>query len=313
MSGALQAVFQNQRSFGPPPGQQQYVTPGTYSFVVPTGVTTVSVVAIGAGAPKGPNGWAGAGGGLGYGNNISVTPGETITVVVASGTYSGSYTPAVDSAFKRGGTSLVYGGSGGWYTGYGSGYGGFGVGGGTAVTATANGGGVTDTTYYGGGGGGAAGGYSSLACGTTGQGGRGGRGGQTYCSPGQQGCAYGAAGGGGVNYAYAPPNYFVYGAGGGGGTGILGYLGGSRPPAPAKGQGGQGFSGGTGGSAGGSQLAFIDCCGNRYYNPQGGCGGTYGGGAGWGGSNGGAGGVGAVRIIWPGNTRTFPSTCTGNL
>jgi hypothetical protein len=24
------------------------------------------------------------------------------------------------------------------------------------------------------------------------------------------------------------------------------------------------------------------------------------------------GGVGAVRIIWPGNTRSFPSTCAGN-
>jgi hypothetical protein len=23
------------------------------------------------------------------------------------------------------------------------------------------------------------------------------------------------------------------------------------------------------------------------------------------------GGVGAVRIVWPGNTRTFPSTCVG--
>jgi hypothetical protein len=28
---------------------------------------------------------------------------------------------------------------------------------------------------------------------------------------------------------------------------------------------------------------------------------------------GGIGGGGAVRIIWPGNTRTFPSTNTGNL
>jgi hypothetical protein len=27
----------------------------------------------------------------------------------------------------------------------------------------------------------------------------------------------------------------------------------------------------------------------------------------------GTGAVGAVRIIWPGNTRSFPSTCTGNL
>ena len=49
MSGALQAVFQNQRSFGAPPGQQAYTTPGTYSWVAPTGVTKVSVVAIGGG------------------------------------------------------------------------------------------------------------------------------------------------------------------------------------------------------------------------------------------------------------------------
>jgi hypothetical protein len=28
---------------------------------------------------------------------------------------------------------------------------------------------------------------------------------------------------------------------------------------------------------------------------------------------GGAGSGGAVRIIWPGTSRSFPSTCTGNL
>jgi hypothetical protein len=27
---------------------------------------------------------------------------------------------------------------------------------------------------------------------------------------------------------------------------------------------------------------------------------------------GGVGGSGAVRVIWPGNTRSFPSTCTGS-
>jgi hypothetical protein len=37
----------------------------------------------------------------------------------------------------------------------------------------------------------------------------------------------------------------------------------------------------------------------------------YGGGAG--GLGAGNGGTGAVRIIWPGATRSFPSTCTGNL
>lgn len=49
MSGALQAVMKNQRSFGPPPGQQAYTTAGTYTWVVPTGVTSISIVAIGGG------------------------------------------------------------------------------------------------------------------------------------------------------------------------------------------------------------------------------------------------------------------------
>jgi hypothetical protein len=41
----------------------------------------------------------------------------------------------------------------------------------------------------------------------------------------------------------------------------------------------------------------------------------FGGGAGAFGSDGssGGGGGGAVRIIWPGNTRSFPSTDTGDL
>jgi hypothetical protein len=30
-------------------------------------------------------------------------------------------------------------------------------------------------------------------------------------------------------------------------------------------------------------------------------------------STGGSGGIGAVRVIWPGTTRSFPSTNTGNL
>jgi hypothetical protein len=51
---------------------------------------------------------------------------------------------------------------------------------------------------------------------------------------------------------------------------------------------------------------------------KGGNGGIYGsggGGPGYGGGSAGQGkgAVGAVRIIWPGNTRSFPSTCTGNL
>ena len=38
------------RAFVAPPGQQAYTTGGTYSFVAPAGVTSVSVVAVGIGA-----------------------------------------------------------------------------------------------------------------------------------------------------------------------------------------------------------------------------------------------------------------------
>jgi hypothetical protein len=42
-------------------------------------------------------------------------------------------------------------------------------------------------------------------------------------------------------------------------------------------------------------------------------GGNYGGGAANNSGFWGAKGTGAVRIIWPGDKRSFPSTCTGNL
>ena len=65
---------------------------------------------------------------------------------------------------------------------------------------------------------------------------------------------------------------------------------------------GHGGSGGTNG-----------CISSGYL---GGSGGAYGGGGGGGSyyinSVGGVGGSGAVRIVWPGNTRTFPSTCVGS-
>ena len=48
---------------------------------------------------------------------------------------------------------------------------------------------------------------------------------------------------------------------------------------------------------------------------NGGAGGAYGGGGGAGywsyATYGGAGGGGAVRIVWPGSSRQFPSTCVG--
>ena len=69
------------------PSQQAYTTPGTYSWVAPAGVTSVSVVAVGGGG-GGPNGGAataGGGGGLGYINNYTIVPGNSYQVVVGSG------------------------------------------------------------------------------------------------------------------------------------------------------------------------------------------------------------------------------------
>ena len=97
-------------------GQQAFTTVGTHSFVVPNGVTSISAVCVGAGA----GGWrqfdngdgyflyqGGGGGGLSYSNNITVTPGETLTVVVGSGGAGTSGGAGGDSRIHRSGTNLV--------------------------------------------------------------------------------------------------------------------------------------------------------------------------------------------------------------
>ena len=78
MSG-IQNLFGFARGATVAPGSQSYTTAGTYSWVAPTGVTSVSVVAVGGGGTSG-------GGALGYKNNITVSPGTGYTVVVGAGT-----------------------------------------------------------------------------------------------------------------------------------------------------------------------------------------------------------------------------------
>lgn len=247
-------------------GQQEYTTPGTYTWVAPAGVTRVSVIAVG-GASAG-------GGGLGYRNNLSVTPGESLTVQVGAGVSSGS--SAQDSLLLRSGATLA--------AGYGS-TGGNGGAGSTSAFAQnsggGNGGSVSLGCFYGGAG---AGGYS----------GNGGSGGASCLNNGSSGS--GGGGGGGSGNA------------GGGGVGIYGQgsngTGGTWTSAAGRFPTGAG-GGGSGGNPGG----FY------FFTPSGGWptpqnnGGSYGGGGNFSGSGGG----GAVRIIWPGTTRQFPSTNTGNL
>jgi hypothetical protein len=168
-------------------GQVAYTTPGTYNWTCPANVYDVSVVCVGSsGYWDNASYSASGGGGLGWKNNISVTPGQSYTVQVSGHNNS---TIATDSFFisaitvKGGGASS---GSGGTYVGDGGGNGG-------------NGGG------YNRGGGGGAGGYN-------GQGGQGG----PASSGGSSAVALSGGGGGG-----AGGNQSAFG-GTGGGVGILG-------------------------------------------------------------------------------------------
>lgn len=254
MSGALQAVYQNLRSFGAPPGQQEYTTSGTYTWVAPIGVTSVSAVVVSTGSPSGAGGGA-----LAYKNNITVVPGNSYTVYISS-------TGDTDFSYFVNTSTVKAGGTNQGRTGDGGGDGGAGFGGG-------------------------AGGYS-------------GNGGTNPSSQnGSSGTAGSGGGGGGGGYSDANGNLpFIYGAGGG--VGLLGQ--GSNGAGGSFVGGGVSAAGGGGGSGGASGGG-----GTPSSKPNGG---LYGGGRGYG-SIGGAGnpGGGAVRIIWPGNTRSFPSTNTGDL
>lgn len=247
-------------------GQAAYTTVGTYTWVAPSGVTSVSTVAVGAGGRGSYTvGQQGGGGGeLRYRNNMTVTPGNSYTVVV--GALAANSTTAGFSQFTADSSVLVkaFGGSGGAIGGAG-GSGGTGTGGGNGGS-----GGTTDGNSSGTGGG--AGGYS----------GNGGDGSNVY-STGITNYA-GSGGGGGGGYSN-PSSINAYT--GGGGVGLLG----------------QGTSGSASTANGGSGGANGTCSPGQ--------GGNYGGGSSGNGTQ--NNGVGAVRIIWPGTTRSFPSTNTGDL
>ena len=62
-------------------GASEWTAAGQYSWVVPAGVTSVSVVAVGGdggGAYNGNENTGGAGGGLGWRNTVTVVPGSVL-------------------------------------------------------------------------------------------------------------------------------------------------------------------------------------------------------------------------------------------
>jgi hypothetical protein len=287
-----------------PVGQEIYSSPGTYTWVAPDDVTSVSVVCVGGGGGGGGGyGPGGGGGALAYRNNISVTPGQTYTVVVGAGgagaTDDGDSSIWTLSNGGNGGssyfidTSTVAAGGGQGASSTGS----TGQNGGTVLAGDGGGAGgqslVSGAGYHWPGGG--AGGYS-------GDGGRSGSSSSTYA--GWSGVNYrghdgagGGGGGGGYTQGHAP-------GGGGGGVDVFG-----------QGSNGSGGNGGTvatditpgkGGSGG------ADGATTTTSNAAGSIGGAYGGGGGCGYTTGGRGGHGAVRIIWPGDLREYPSTRTAD-
>lgn len=258
-----------------------YTTPGTYSWVAPTGVTSVAVVAVGAGG-GGKYNVGGSGGGLGYRNAYSVTPGSSYTVVVGTGgtaATTGTATSGGISYFV--GCSVVAGSGGG---------GGGSCGGGGSYVGTGGGSGGTGVINVGGGGG--AGGYS-------GNGGNGGQGGYSGISG-----SGGAGGGGGGGVITCCCNRFTS-SGGGGGVGLFGQgTSGTGGATQYRGGGGSGGVGGgttknsgSYGGGGGSGGSLYNPCTGKY---------TF--------YIGASGASGAVRIVWAGGSRgtpSFPSTNVG--
>jgi hypothetical protein len=221
-----------------PRGESTYAMPGTFTWVCPAGVTSVSVVCIGAGGAgrvaTAGSAAGGGGGAIAWVNNLSVTPGVSYSVVVGlggRGTTSGG-----KSFFNNTATVSALGGL-------------------STNSGTGGAGGTVEAgTGFSGGSGGS---ISGAGLGTGGSA-------ATYTGNGASGIT--------VPGAETPQ----------GGAGIF-YLGGSGPSGQA------GFS-----------TRPVD-------------GGQFGGG-GSGTTNSGAsmnGGNGAVRIVWPGATRTFPSTDVG--
>lgn len=290
-------------------GEELFDTPGTYSWIVPPGVRSISVVVVGGGGGGRNNMDAGGGGALGYVNDVAVSSGQTITVRVGAGGAGGKGTltyisdtvftnPAIpaesgeSSYIEVPGSRVVEargghrgdagGGRGGTVRWHGSG----GAGGDGASGVSAGGGGAGGYAGDGGDGGGksddgfdgtgGAGGGGGGGCYTTGN--------NDYVPDDVAILRLGGGDGGGVGV-------FGAGASGAGGTGYPDPL--DSDPPSRGGNGGAGSSGSYGYGGGTGQYVFREPDADTTIIDEG---------------EGRDGGNGAVRIIYPGDQRQFPST-----
>lgn len=225
-----------------PPGQVLVETVGTTSWTVPEGVRTVSAAVISPGFNTG------GGGGLSWRNNIDVTPGETLQLVMYA---NGQANSGLACGIQRGSDFLVVSYCPNWDTSAG------GLGGKNASAINdgggngGNGANITLSSQPGYSGGGA-GGYT----------GNGGNAGTSGSAPDT-----GSGGGGGGGAYYQSPNRY---RGSGGGTGIIqkgadgkGGAGGSTNNSGTAGSNGSSTT--YGGGIGGKGAIRIFWGGGRYY------------------------------------------------
>ena len=316
-------------------------TQETYTWTVPAGVTSICVICVGGGGAGETqhDGASGGGGGLAYKNDITVTPGENVTVRVGAGGFatSNGVTDApdgLDSYIEVGGTQYAVAGGGRGADGNmgnewldnsqsfpntnsdGGGHGGCGVhhsgcrqsGGGAGGYA----GGGQNTSGY------AAGNYSVSNTNAAGQGGGGGggysqNGSSNYYSAGGGGTGiYGQGADGAAGDSIGTPSDWKSFCGKGGSTAHNTGLSGYSVSSPQTTYWGTA----TGASCPAGQTQYLreqylaNYHGSNHATPDGGFPGGGGGGsnsgsaAGWGGN-------GVVRIIWGtanGMTRAFPSS-----
>lgn len=320
------------------PSQVEYTTAGTYSWTVPSGVTSISALVVGGGGggrviyaydyyttdlEKAHAAQGGSGGAVAWMTNYAVTPGQVLTITVGAAGVGGSYTGVnARVAPTAGGLSRIAIGATNLITANGGAGGGLAKYNGTAPdtksyntfhTGFTIGAGVTGAGVYG-----QAGANEGGASMTFGAWGGGGAGSMNASTGTTKSNAYGGGGlGFSVTYSSGlPAHNYVSGAGGG-----VGIYGGSLSTASVSQSGtsthpytgAYAAPGGSGGGAGSPALSTT----SSILNTTSTGGGFGGGGGGWAArasstSNGtkcnGAGG--AVRIIWPGDVRFYPNTRT---
>ena len=326
MAGIQQILMGAGGKLPPDVGQDTYTTMGTYTWTCPANTEVISVFVCSGGGAGGGNAqqWSYGGGAQGgntaWRNGIAVTAGQNYTVVVGHGGYtlSNSQLDGGDSYFGGTGNTTTNVMAPGGRKGH------------TCNNCSANASShyinnayVADpnATGWGGiGGQGASGSGGGGGC--AGYGGNGGLGGtanyssaiswpqrsqDSWQSMYPPTCGfYGGAGGGHHRWG----SHYGNSGGAGGGIGLYG-RGGNGCPKGGTGQqpisGTYWGAGGYGGSGGGHGT-------DGAYNAAG-VGAQYGGGGGGAGglpSTGGNGGGGFVRILYPGNERSYPSTRTTN-